>query len=619
MSARGDMSKGRWFAFLRRGVGVRRVCVALALLVAWSGGSRAQTQVPASLPASAATPSSSSASSLSSLSSLSGSQAADPLGEAVRELSDQVRELRASMAEMRADSARSQAETRELRRELDELRAATLDRRPVVTEAVVRTENRSSSTSTATMSGGLRELLNVIEHGNVEQGGVQHDSVAGPQELSSQEQASPEQGGASSGASATSLDDQKKTGRPATLEEEYDLLSGKVDDQYQTKVESASKYRMRISGIVLTNVFSNQGEVDNIDIPELAYGRQPGDSGGSFGATLRQSQLGFEVFGPRVAGARTRADLSVDLAGGFPEQPNGIESGLMRLRTATMRMDWDNTSVVVGQDGIFFSPNSPTSFASLAEPALSYAGNLWSWVPQVRVEHRFAVTDSSSWLVQGGILDPVSGEVPGTGTYRSSGPGEASRQPAYGSRIAWTHDISGQPLRLGAGGYYSRQDYGFDRNVNAWAAMADVQVPLGSQFELSGKFYRGRALGGLYGGLGQSVLFSGPDTGEAYTKLIGLNTVGGWAQLKYRPATKVEFNAAFGMDNPFAKDLEYFPYPYSYLDAALARNHAGFVNFIYRPRSDLLFSAEYRRIVTDSVANGNWNAGHLNLSMGVLF
>jgi len=392
-----------------------------------------------------------------------------------------------------------------------------------------------------------------------------------------------------------------------------------VDDQYQTKVESASKYRMRISGIVLTNVFSNQGEVDNIDIPELAYGRLPGESGGSFGATLRQSQLGFEVFGPRVAGARTRADLSVDLAGGFPEQPNGIESGLMRLRTATMRMDWDNTSVVVGQDGIFFSPNSPTSFASLAEPALSYAGNLWSWVPQIRVEHRFAVTDSSSWLVQGGILDPVSGEVPGTGTYRSAGPGEASRQPAYGSRIAWTHDISGQPLRLGAGGFYSRQDYGFDRNVNAWAAMADVQVPLGSKFELSGKFYRGRALGGLYGGLGQSVLFNGPDTDEAYTKLIGLNTVGGWAQLKYRPATKLEFNAAFGMDNPFAKDLEYFPYPYSYLDAGLARNHAGFVNFIYRPRSDLLFSAEYRRILTDSLGFGDWNAGHLNLSMGVLF
>lgn len=618
MSARGDMSKERRFTFLRGAIGLRHVWITMTMLATCSGVGVAQ------MPASVATPSTSSSS--------AAQGAAEPLSQAVRELSDQVRALRASMAEMRADSARSEEETRELRRELDELRAATLDRRPVVTEAVVRTESRSSSTPAgATMGGVLREVLGLPQrdsqqypqHDNVHDG-VQRDSVAGLQAQSSQEQSmvAGAQAGTSSSTSNTSSvtpDDQKKTGRPATIEEEYELLSGKVDDQYQTKVESASKYRMRISGIVLTNVFSNQGQVDNIDIPELAYGRQPGDTGGSFGATLRQSQLGFEVFGPRVAGARTRADLSVDLAGGFPEQPNGIESGLMRLRTATMRMDWDNTSVVVGQDGIFFSPNSPTSFASLAQPALSYAGNLWSWVPQIRVEHRFAVTDSSSWLVQGGILDPVSGEVPGTGTYRSAGPGEASRQPAYGTRIAWTHDISGQPLRLGAGGYYSRQDYGFDRNVNGWAAMADVQVPFGSKFELSGKFYRGRALGGLYGGLGQSVLFNGMDTGDPYTKLIGLNTVGGWAQLKYRPATKVEFNAAFGMDNPFAKDLEYFPYPYSYLDAGLARNHAGFVNFIYRPRSDLLFSAEYRRILTDSIGNGDWNAGHLNLSMGVLF
>ena len=54
----------------------------------------------------------------------------------------------------------------------------------------------------------------------------------------------------------------------------------------------------------------------------------------------------------------------------------------MRLRTATMRMDWENTAVVAGQDGLFFSPNSPTSFATLAQPALTNAGNLWSWVPR---------------------------------------------------------------------------------------------------------------------------------------------------------------------------------------------------------------------------------------------
>ena len=238
-------------------------------------------------------------------------------------------------------------------------------------------------------------------------------------------------------------EDQKKGEHAASLEEEYQLLSGKVDDQYQTKVESASKYRVRLSGIVLMNLVSNQGAVDSIDLPTLAYARPAGDSGGSFGATLRQSEIGFEAFGPNVAGAKTRADLQLDLAGGFPSVPNGINSGLLRLRTATMRMDWTNTSVVVGQDAIFFSPNSPTSFASLAIPALSYAGNLWSWVPQIRVEHRVALGEESSLLFQGGILDPVSGEAPGTVpgvratvTTGRRGPGKRRANPrtARGSR-----------------------------------------------------------------------------------------------------------------------------------------------------------------------------------------
>jgi hypothetical protein len=372
------------------------------------------------------------------------------------------------------------------------------------------------------------------------------------------------------------------------------------------------------------NLVSNQGVVDRIDLPTLAYATPAGNSGGSFGATLRQSEIGLETFGPTIGGARTRADLQLDLAGGFVAGPNGINSGLMRLKTGTMRLDWTNSSIIVGQDSIFFSPNTPTSFASLAIPALSYAGNLWSWVPQIRVEHKVNVGDGSSFLFQGGILDPVSGEAPGTfgatppGYYRFAGPGEAARQPAYGARIAWMREIFGQPARVGVGGYYNRQDYGFNRNITGWAGMTDVDLPLSHRFSIGGKFYRGSALGGLYAGIGRSVLFDGDPT-SASTAVRGLNDIGGWAQLKYRPANKWELNFATGIDNPFAKDLKYFVYAQAYGDPALARNQASFINIIYRPKSDLLFSAEYREITTKSLIDGVNKAGHLNLMMGVLF
>jgi len=198
------------------------------------------------------------------------------------------------------------------------------------------------------------------------------------------------------------------------------------------------------------NLASNQGVVDSIDLPTLAYVRPPGDSGGSFGATLRQSEIGFEAFGPTVAGAKTKADLQLDLAGGFPSIPNGINSGLVRLRTATMRMDWASTSVVVGQDAIFFSPNSPTSFATLAIPALTYAGNLWSWVPQIRVEHRVRLEKSRACYSKEDSRSGKRGSTGCSARYKllpAGGAWEASRQPAYGSRIAWTRNVFGQPLR----------------------------------------------------------------------------------------------------------------------------------------------------------------------------
>src|SRR5271156_2622527 len=480
------VSETRWVECLRWGM--------LLGVTAWSAFGAAQESANRTLPPS--TPES----------------LREPASDSLRELREQVRELQAAVAGMRSDWQQARAETAELRRELDQIRTGEVRtgaglRNAVLSNAVAKSEIGNSESSLGSLQKVLQGVL---------QSPAPQDQGAGVRQEDQKE-------------------DEKKSRRVASLDEEYQLLTGKVDDQYQTKVESASKYRVRLSGIVLMNLVSNQGAVDSIDLPTLAYAPPPGSSGGSFGSTLRQSEIGFETFGPTVAGAKTTADLQLDLGGGFPAVPNGINSGLVRLRTATMRMDWTNTSVVVGQDAIFFSPNSPTSFATLAIPALTYAGNLWSWVPQIRIEHRVALGEESSVIFQGGILDPVSGETPTTSYYRQPGPGEASRQPAYGARAAWTRNVFGQPLRVGAGAYYSRQDYGFSRNVDGWAAMMDIELPLSHQFSLSGKFYRGAALGGLYGGIERSVLFSGDPT-LSTTQVKPLNTVGGWAQLKYRPA-----------------------------------------------------------------------------------
>ena len=197
------------------------------------------------------------------------------------------------------------------------------------------------------------------------------------------------------------------------------------------------------------------------------------------GRSLRQSQIKLQAFGPDLAGARTSADVEFDFAGGFPDTWNGVATGIVRMRTATMRLDWTNTSIIAGQDHLFFAPLAPTSLATLATPALSYAGNLWAWTPQVRVEHRIHLSDTSSVMLQAGILDSLTGDLPEPGNDRLPSWGEESGQPAYATRISWSHRAFGQNLTVGVGGYYGRQNWGFSRTVDGWAGTTDVTLPLG--------------------------------------------------------------------------------------------------------------------------------------------
>ena len=506
------------------------------------------------------------------------------LADAVRALQAQVQTLSSQVSELRTDEQRWHAEARELRSELEVTRAQLASHRDAPDNAVNNSSNYGESSTS-------------------QQGFV-------PRSPDSRTDLNPF--GARESDASTTLDE-----RVAKLEDSQDLIDAKLAEQSQTKVESGSKYRLRLSGIVLFNLFDTRGRVDNLDIPGWAIPNAPGISSNAFGASLRQSQIGLEVFGPEIAGARTSANVKFDFAGGFAELPNGISMGLVRLRTGTVRMDWANTSIIAGQDSLFFSPLSPTSLSSLAVPPLSSAGNFWNWAPQLRVEHRMELSDASSLLFQAGILDSFTGDLPGQGK-RSPTEGEQSGQPAYAARVAWSHRLIAQNFTLGAGGYYGRQNWGFGRNVDGWAGTIDLSLPLGRFFAVTGEFYRGRAVGGISGAVGQDVLFSGLAT-DSTTSIRGLNSVGGWTQLKFKPTAKFEINAALGDDNPFAGELRRFPATQNYYGYSISRNMSPFANFIYQVRSNVLFSAEYRRIQTYSPDGTFSAANQFGTSVGYIF
>jgi hypothetical protein len=385
--------------------------------------------------------------------------------------------------------------------------------------------------------------------------------------------------------------------RIATLEENQRLLADRVDEQYQTKVESSSRYRVKLSGIVMLNAFANQGRVDSQEVPDLALRRGPTDTGRTFGLTALQSQVGLETYGPVFAGAKTSAGIQFDFFGITPGSPYATSWGGVRLKSATMRLDWTRTSVVIGQDPLFFSPLSPTSAATLAYPAFSYSGNLWTYNPQARIEHRVNLSEQDTIAFQGGIFDPVP-----------RGPS----QPAYASRVAWSHGDRERPMTFGVGGFYGRENRGAGRTEDGWAATGDWLVPLGSRVEFSGELYRGRAIGNLGAAQSRSVVFSGLESDPA-SLMAGVNSAGGWAQLAVRLSPSIELNAAHGEDRPYRRDLFRFS-----SSPTISRNRTEMFNVIYRPRTDLIFSLEYRHFRTWRLDTSE-NAGHVNLGVGVLF
>jgi hypothetical protein len=97
-----------------------------------------------------------------------------------------------------------------------------------------------------------------------------------------------------------------------------------------------------------------------------------------------------------------------------------------------------------------------------------------------------------------------------------------------------------------------------------------------------------------------------------------LNSAGGWLQLKFAATSRLEFNGAFGLDNPFASDFRAIPSPTGVYPNVLTANRSEMANFIYRPRSDLLFSGEYRHLHTNEFFNF-YSADQINVTMGVLF
>jgi hypothetical protein len=389
--------------------------------------------------------------------------------------------------------------------------------------------------------------------------------------------------------------------RVRSLEDLVRVLRQQLAEQGEAAVVPRQGYRVELGGLVLVNGFYNDAKVNNSDVPQFVLTPDPpgGLPAHGLGATIRQTRLTLFALAPTVLGASLTGELDADFFGGQQPSSGGRTFPLFRLRRVRADLTWRNAYMMAGQEAPPAAEVNPSSLAALGFPEFAGSGNLWLWIPQVRV----GATAGSA--VRGGV--EVAALAPTAGTAQDlflTQPDRAERstRPFLQGRAFARWGDPAAPSEVSAGGHLGWLATTGDTLLTSKAVAGAVRVGLTRYVELLGEAFVGEALGVLGGGgIGQSL---GPGD-------VPVRTKGGWGQLVIRPVPEVELAGGAGLDDPDDADL----------DVATARleNRTFSGHIVWRP-GPLVVGAAYRRTGTlyGAPVGRLWNS-HVNLVMGLGF
>ena len=386
-------------------------------------------------------------------------------------------------------------------------------------------------------------------------------------------------------------------------------------------VDLGNGIRLTPYGTLFFNAYGNSGGTNNADVPLFAT---PSGSG-SVSASARQTRLGLRLEGARIGHARIGAVIEGDFFGGFPSVGIGENFGVVRLRLAYARLDWERTSVTVGQDWMVFAPANPVSIAAAGIPQMAAGGNLWARLPQVRVDQKL----NSNLTVQAAVLQSQTGDFSTNAAFLvQPTSGSASRVPFLQSRLAYSNANwlgTKKAGSIGVSGHFgmSRVFTGptnVRNDIESTGVAVDWNFPIVERVTVVGEAFTGRNLGGFQGGVFQSY-----NTDFAYADgstltpggVRSIGTSGGWIQVGYTPPVlrnRLGIYGSVGIDDPVNRDLV----SVSSRDWR-TRNVVVAANAIYKFTPQFAVGAEFRRFQTDHFNSGRKNANHVNLGATYMF
>jgi hypothetical protein len=388
----------------------------------------------------------------------------------------------------------------------------------------------------------------------------------------------------------------------STDADQVDVNKARIDELAQTKVDTSQKLPLRVTGMLLFNAYANGRDNGGSENPVIASGT-PGDATG--GGSLRQTILGLQYESSKtIWGAKVTGSLYTDFFGGTADSLDHF----LRLRTATVTLDWGATAVTVGQDKPIISPRDPNSFAQVGVSPLTGAGNLWLWQPQARVEERFHFTASSGLKAQVGVFQTrqlgaeETGYVPYVAVPPITQVTEFSDPGVEGRFEFWKQWGENTRIEI-APGFHENSNHVAGTSVPTHLISTDWLIKPSSYLEFSGFFYSGQNVANL-GALPQGFV-------------VGLNGIpravhstGGWAQMRIPVTQRLAFDFFGGTQDDRNSDL---------FNGYIGDNRAFYGNAQYRIAPNVFLSVEAGQVRTLYLGSGNRLNHHYDLAVAYLF
>lgn len=410
--------------------------------------------------------------------------------------------------------------------------------------------------------------------------------------------------------------------RLTQLEKDLAILRGQLADESKIAARTRSRIGLIFTARIQMNMFANTERTNSVDVPQLLLAPQatvnPNSNPGTntFGMSMRQSRIGAAVSVDSVLGGRFEGDFDLDFFGGVNNGPGDRRLfAEPRLRTARAQMHWARTELLIGSETPLISDLNPISVAAVGLPGFVAAGNLWNWLPQIRLTQEILGSakngSPAAFALQGALLAPYTNSQHIAETDAVDA-GERSARPFVETRarLRWGANEDGtlsDGEMLGRGGEIGLSaHYGWVRTSgvglqNSKAIAGDAHIALPGNLELRGEVYRGQMLRGLGGGA------IGQNFGRAIdTASVGplLRDTAGWLQVNAQLHPTFIAGVGCGID---AVDLRDRP--------VRQRNTACAAHTLYRPNQPVFIAFELRGLQT-RYAERNYRGTHFNLAIG---